>query len=101
VCKKQCVGQTTDKYSALDGIIINLAKEKRYPKKLISLFSTSYFFRARRPFSFDGITYYVSKTWQNGCRQRKIIASGKPALHMQAFFHSHFLGEKHNGLINE
>jgi hypothetical protein len=29
---------------------------------------------AKRSFSFVGITYYVSKTWQNGCRQRKKVA---------------------------
>jgi hypothetical protein len=38
-------------------------------------FSTSEFFRAKRPFSFVGVTYYVSETWQNGCRQRKKVAS--------------------------
>jgi hypothetical protein len=39
------------------------------------------------PFSFVGITYYVSKTWKNGCRDKgkrslraKKFASGKPAL---------------------
>jgi hypothetical protein len=30
---------------------------------------------ASRPFAFVGITYYISKTWQNGCRQRKKVAS--------------------------
>ena len=42
--------------SAFNGIIINLAKGKQCPTKLI---------------------------------------------HMQAFFHSNFLGEKHNGLMND
>ena len=40
-----------------------------------SWFSTSEFSRAKRPFSFVGLTYYVSKAWQNECRQRKKVAS--------------------------
>ena len=42
---------------------------------LVVLIQFSEFFPAKRPFSFVGITYYVSKTWKNGCRQRKKVAS--------------------------